>query len=408
MKGGVSAGGNPGGFGRQWGAGGRVVLQDIQGGVLGLEDGRGVVVVAKSVEFLCQAKKLLRESSKRRMEVRYLGGLKILVSFESSREAVEFLGDDVGSWGQWFQGGELWNEGSFRFDRFAWIRISGVPASLWDNSVFDSIAGSFGEVVANAKVCSEDGDLSFTLVGILVKSGRRINSEVVVVHKNLSFNCWISETHLNWAPRFVSDASVRVNFPEDVKVPELSEDLVSQKCPVGLAERVGESEEGKPDVVESEQLDRGAESEPVSSQPVFSELPNVDMEKIGSHHEVKETCQSEQANFGGDWRSIFADCMKKDGGSTSVSNRYFNEKGAGVPDIGPENKSCFQSKDGGSVGPEANGLIGEKIGDVKLANIKPKSANRRYKETRPSVDDDPFNLTDIIRESGLIYKSHKR
>ncbi|MFS8016859.1 hypothetical protein Hanom_Chr15g01373471 [Helianthus anomalus] len=112
-------------------------------------------------------------------------------------------------------------------------------------------------------------------------------------------------------------------------------------------------EEGKPDVVESEQLDRGAESEPVSSQPIVSELPNVYLEKIGSHHEVKEACQSEHAIFGGDWRSIFADCMKKDGGSACVDNWYFNEKGVGV--LGLKTRATFNPKMGVQLGLRIKG-----------------------------------------------------
>ncbi|MFS7928892.1 hypothetical protein Hanom_Chr04g00326141 [Helianthus anomalus] len=58
------------------------------------------------------------------------------------------------------------------------MRVLGVPIHLSDNKVFDSIAGLYGKIVHGSSVSAEDGNLSFSWIGILVGEGDRIHDHV--------------------------------------------------------------------------------------------------------------------------------------------------------------------------------------------------------------------------------------
>ncbi|KAJ0550610.1 putative RNA recognition motif domain, nucleotide-binding alpha-beta plait domain superfamily [Helianthus annuus] len=89
---------------------------------------KSLVGETKDIDILNNLKDTLEEG----LVLRYLGGLKVLITFGSAREAVDFLRLRCEEWEQWFSRLYLWEGLPPVFERVAWIKVLGVPVSLWD------------------------------------------------------------------------------------------------------------------------------------------------------------------------------------------------------------------------------------------------------------------------------------
>ncbi|KAJ0935065.1 putative RNA recognition motif domain, nucleotide-binding alpha-beta plait domain superfamily [Helianthus annuus] len=175
---------------------------------------RTVCMEAKTIQILCRAKQIPSELIPDTMEIRYLGGLSILVTFGSQMVTTEFLTNYRKQWGEYFNNGNMWKENMNQYERIAWVSVFGIPGSLRCKNNLNAIASSIGKVVEVGDISIEDGDLSSAHIGIIVKTGQLINTEVDVVYKEETFKCWVSEVLGSWSPKFVKDESVFVNLPE--------------------------------------------------------------------------------------------------------------------------------------------------------------------------------------------------
>ncbi|KAL4579797.1 hypothetical protein LXL04_015963 [Taraxacum kok-saghyz] len=85
-------------------------------------------------------------------------GLNILISFGNSADAKEFV---------WKTDG--WKEclKSLLFDRLAWIRLVGLPMSIWGKNNFAAIAGAFRRTIYPFENLTSRVDLLCVKIGIL-------------------------------------------------------------------------------------------------------------------------------------------------------------------------------------------------------------------------------------------------
>ncbi|CAH1439056.1 unnamed protein product [Lactuca virosa] len=76
---------------------------------------------------------------------KYLGGMRVAITFDSSKDAREFL-EDKSRWQEWFKRMILGEQTDSSYVRLAWLKINGVPLKYWDEDNFSRIASRFGNI----------------------------------------------------------------------------------------------------------------------------------------------------------------------------------------------------------------------------------------------------------------------
>lgn len=80
-------------------------------------------------------------------QIRSLGGLNILISFDTDDSLTEFMQDNNQRLPQWFSSIERWHNQRIKPSRSTWISCYGVPLIAWNSETFLSIGKLWGEVV---------------------------------------------------------------------------------------------------------------------------------------------------------------------------------------------------------------------------------------------------------------------
>ncbi|KAJ0732875.1 putative RNA recognition motif domain, nucleotide-binding alpha-beta plait domain superfamily [Helianthus annuus] len=150
---------------------------------------KSLVGEAKDIDTLNDLKNLLNEG----LGLSYLGGLKVLIHFNDAKEADDYLRKEVETWEKWFSRLYVWDGAPPIFERVAWIKILGVPASLWDRHIFNKIGERCGRLLVKSEASSEDGNLAEERVAVLVCSGKRISDEFLLTWKEHNIKIWVEE-----------------------------------------------------------------------------------------------------------------------------------------------------------------------------------------------------------------------
>ncbi|KAJ0937293.1 putative RNA recognition motif domain, nucleotide-binding alpha-beta plait domain superfamily [Helianthus annuus] len=132
----------------------------------------GSGLVGRVVDFttLRNFRYITKEAGIRDFELKYLGGLYLLIHFKGSYSKKEFLENQT-QWRKWFSFLDDWTGQSLPFERIAWLRIYGVPPHLWDRAVFDMVGNKFGKVVHPSQVSWNDGNWTYDCIGVLKEEG---------------------------------------------------------------------------------------------------------------------------------------------------------------------------------------------------------------------------------------------
>lgn len=194
------------------------VLLDETGPAKAMEwAGRSVVGYAHNIAKLCKVDIDLGKVNLGRMEIRYLGGMKVLITFSAREVAKTFIDEKKQLWEVCFSEAILWEGEWLDYERIAWLKFDGIPAALWDIRNVSKIGERFGKVVEGVNNMIGEGNLAYAHMGVLLQSGKRINEEIVVSWGGQNFKCWVSEDAGNWVPGFVSDDLTVIG---DDRVPE--------------------------------------------------------------------------------------------------------------------------------------------------------------------------------------------
>ncbi|KAM0000849.1 putative RNA recognition motif domain, nucleotide-binding alpha-beta plait domain superfamily [Helianthus debilis subsp. tardiflorus] len=198
---------------------------------------KSLVGEAKDIDMLNDLKNLLHEG----LSLSFLGGLKVLIHFNDAKEADAYLREEVESWEKWFSRLYVWDGAPPIFERVAWIKILGVPASLWDRHIFNKIGERCGRLLVKSEASSNDGNLAEERVAVLVSSGKRISDEFLLTWKDHNINIWVEEISGQWVPNFLKDDGKEVvegsficsddHETEEEEINSGSEEVVS---PVGV------------------------------------------------------------------------------------------------------------------------------------------------------------------------------
>uniref|UniRef100_A0A251UF16 Putative nucleotide-binding alpha-beta plait domain-containing protein n=1 Tax=Helianthus annuus TaxID=4232 RepID=A0A251UF16_HELAN len=177
-------------------------------------------LVARVVKFsiLTSLRGLVKEVYKGRFSIKYVGGLYVLIVFDSIVERESFMGLRE-LWKDLFNSVENWAGQSLVVNRLAWIKIFGVPIHLAEPKVFDAIASKFGEVFQLAQFL-EEGDVSCALVGIVPNNIDRISSICKVGWKQFSYVVLVEEDMGDWVPDCVSDCMEEEEVIDTIRIEE--------------------------------------------------------------------------------------------------------------------------------------------------------------------------------------------
>ncbi|PWA41368.1 RNA-directed DNA polymerase, eukaryota [Artemisia annua] len=156
----------------------------------------------KDVIRLCRMDEFLQSDEVKDVTVKYIAGMKVLLTFFTNGLADEFLSkEDL--WGGWFSEMLRWNGQQIAFERVVWLKISGVPIQLWDKEVFNLIGTGFGSVVQQSAACLKDGNLAFETVAVLMKETGRISESVKLLWDGQSIMVRVDEIEETWCPDFL-------------------------------------------------------------------------------------------------------------------------------------------------------------------------------------------------------------
>ncbi|PWA36200.1 nucleotide-binding alpha-beta plait domain-containing protein [Artemisia annua] len=137
------------------------------------------------------------------MNIIYVGGLTILLAFNSSVLATTFLQENNKLLKEWFSYHAIWDGEDTNSGRIAKVKILGVPMPLWDQNVFNKIGATAGTVLEPSFASHKDINLSHEKLTILVKSSTRIDQHVHLKWKTKSYLTRIVEDNDVWSPPFL-------------------------------------------------------------------------------------------------------------------------------------------------------------------------------------------------------------
>ncbi|KAJ0514661.1 hypothetical protein HanHA300_Chr10g0372031 [Helianthus annuus] len=164
----------------------------------------GLIGCVKFLLVLTDLRRIIRNLSHVQINIRYVGGLYVLLVFNSSEDKCAFL-DMKELWYDVFSILDEWKGQVLEVERLAWFKIHGVPLSISCPKVFNNIAGKFGELIQSAQFSEDGGDLSYACCGVLYKGSERVNDKVIVNWKGKSYSVLVEEEVGEWIPDCLVD-----------------------------------------------------------------------------------------------------------------------------------------------------------------------------------------------------------
>ncbi|KAI3802930.1 hypothetical protein L1987_31077 [Smallanthus sonchifolius] len=107
---------------------------------------QALVGEARDMQTLCNAKTIFRVEEIHTMDVAYIGGLRLLLKFDSSKQAHMFLAQHKDTWFKVFKDLCLWEGQELPIERIATLKIHGIPLQLRTDQAFNQIGNSFGKL----------------------------------------------------------------------------------------------------------------------------------------------------------------------------------------------------------------------------------------------------------------------
>ncbi|KAL4585399.1 hypothetical protein LXL04_010019 [Taraxacum kok-saghyz] len=133
---------------------------------------------AISIDHLGHLPKLIKPMDMT-LEIKYIGGLRVILQFDDSVGAQNFKEDEI-NWKHCMKRLDWGTDIDTRLERISWIRIVGLPPQLWGDKNFEAITRNFGRMIAPFDDIHHRVDLSCVKIGILTHRKNRINDEIYV------------------------------------------------------------------------------------------------------------------------------------------------------------------------------------------------------------------------------------
>ncbi|CAH1432198.1 unnamed protein product [Lactuca virosa] len=250
-----------------------------------------------SLDHLGHLPKLLLIINDILMEIKYMGGLKVLLQFNDSITAKEFR-DNKQRWQEHLKWVDWGDKIEREFDRVAWIRIMGLPLHLWGESNFAKITEGYGATIAPFDELPNRVDLSCVKIGILTERRTRINEEIFVSFEGELIKLGIIEFDEDWFP-FKFDPNedyYEKEEPSEVGGTDEEDDDEDGVSDTWMQEDNGEKEEGEISPVFKGKEYSAVREEPIQGErsPTVSKILVMPEESTVSVRVVQETSRNPQ------------------------------------------------------------------------------------------------------------------
>lgn len=152
-----------------------------------------------TIDHLGHLLKLLRVNREDELQIKYIGGLMVLILFDRSCEAKDFLRKEERQKEhfKWLKWGE---ETDTHLERVSWIRITSLPLQLWGERNFTTITEGFRRTVAPYEDLPYRVDLSCPKIGILTTRRAKINDEILATIGGKVLKLGVIEFDEDWFP----------------------------------------------------------------------------------------------------------------------------------------------------------------------------------------------------------------
>ncbi|KAM0030988.1 hypothetical protein Hdeb2414_s0017g00503391 [Helianthus debilis subsp. tardiflorus] len=187
--------------------------------------GKTTIGKTKDLWTLRKLDLLLKEAKFGDSNIKYLGGLNVLVVFKINDKADSFRSEAPGF--KRFSSVDIWNAQATTFERLAWLNIHGVPLHMSGNETFDSVGRYFGKVIHAPQRQLEDKLLTSDSVGVLTGSGNRIEEIITIVNEGKCFRVWVEEERGDWILDSIDNQDGQ---PEDDVVSETEKGASGDIC----------------------------------------------------------------------------------------------------------------------------------------------------------------------------------
>ncbi|CAH1429139.1 unnamed protein product [Lactuca virosa] len=224
-------------------------------------------------------------------EITYIGGLKVLLVFKDFIAAKGFM-ENRRRWEEylkWEEDGEL--ESTLKYERVAWIRITGLPLQYWGETNFSAIAAPYGVIIASYDDLPNRVDMSHVKIGILIGIRRRINEEITISLMGTLTRIGIIEFDEDWFP-FNFDP-VSNPYEEELVDDTESEDGISDTW---IPENNTDLEEGEIEMENGGVTDGAVNSGAGEGMPADAHVEKAPREEQSAHAEVLPRMESEHAH----------------------------------------------------------------------------------------------------------------
>ncbi|KAI3767612.1 hypothetical protein L2E82_17869 [Cichorium intybus] len=177
----------------------------------------------------------------------YIGGMNVVIKFESESMAEDFLLNAKNTWSNWFGNLVKWHPDYSCGHRLASIDIMGVPFLVWKEEVFEEIARLWGKPVWFSNIDNVNFNKEVKKVGILTSEPPWINESIKVNIKGVVHHVRVIENYYhsyNMAPK-VSNSD-QEQFSEEEWVDMVNADLVNDEGEAKENTTCPDSAEGYP------------------------------------------------------------------------------------------------------------------------------------------------------------------
>ncbi|KAK9078336.1 hypothetical protein SSX86_002393 [Deinandra increscens subsp. villosa] len=154
---------------------------------------------AIDIHYLIHANTILEEEYKN-LEIHYAGGLQIIIKFDCSKDAKNFLNNQRHTWSKVFQSLYIWEGQRLKENRVAQLIIRGVPFYLRCQDTYDEIGKKFGEVLESADFDWTAYDVTTGTCYVLTERLDMIQECITLKWNNEKFKIWIGESAEQWLP----------------------------------------------------------------------------------------------------------------------------------------------------------------------------------------------------------------
>ncbi|PWA68087.1 hypothetical protein CTI12_AA311560 [Artemisia annua] len=135
----------------------------------------------KSLCFLTKLPSFCSEQGLNKVEVKMLGGLEIMLIFDTPETATNILSNINHGLRRWVHKLRRWNKFYIIPGRLTWINIIGVPVTCWSEQVFKKIAALHGRITGTSN-CGMEGNQSMIVAKVQVHTWNKglINESLIV------------------------------------------------------------------------------------------------------------------------------------------------------------------------------------------------------------------------------------